>query len=236
MLFLYSILAIYLTYPVGEKLNYGAYFGPLRAGYSFMEIRETELDSETVYAIECVQRTEKAFSIIYRIDDYYKSLVDTSSFSTLCFTKNINEGKYSNNLILNFTEDSVFYTDGRRTEKIPGAKDIFAALYWMRCQTFYPGDTLKVPFHSSGKNQGMIVPVSELQWTTVPMGKFRTFMLTPQVKDEKIFGSEEPIKIWVTVDPQHIPVKIESKLKVGSISFQLEEINMAEAKAIEGNQ
>ncbi len=191
-----------------------------------MEIKEGDFEGEPAYVIECVQKTETAFSIVYRIDDYYKSFVDTSSFSTLSYTKNINEGKYSNNLTLEFTKDSVFYTDGRRTEKIPDAKDIFAALYWMRCQTFYPGDTLKVPFHSSGKNQEMIVPISELQWTIVPMGKFRTFLLTPQVKDEKIFGSEEPIKIWVSVDPQHIPVKIESKLKVGKISFQLEEINV----------
>jgi hypothetical protein len=223
---LYFIIAIYLSFPTGEQLSFGAYFGPLRAGYSVMEIKEVDFEGEPAYLIECVQKTEKAFSIVYRIDDYYKSVVDTTSFSTLSYTKNINEGKYSNNLTLEFTEDSVFYTDGRRTEKIPDAKDIFAALYWMRCQTFYPGDTLKVPFHSSGKNQEMIVPVSELQWTTVPMGKFRTFLLTPQVKDEKIFGSEEPIKIWVSVDPQHIPVKIESKLKVGKISFQLEEINV----------
>jgi hypothetical protein len=223
---LYFIIAIYLSFPTGEQLSFGAYFGPLRAGYSVMEIKEGDFEGEPAYLIECVQKTEKAFSIVYRIDDYYKSVVDTTSFSTLSYTKNINEGKYSNNLTLEFTEDSVFYTDGRRTEKIPDAKDIFAALYWMRCQTFYPGDTLKVPFHSSGKNQEMIVPVSELQWTTVPMGKFRTFLLTPQVKDEKIFGSEEPIKIWVSVDPQHIPVKIESKLKVGKISFQLEEINV----------
>ncbi|MEJ2568176.1 MAG: DUF3108 domain-containing protein, partial [candidate division WOR-3 bacterium] len=108
--------------------------------------------------------------------------------------------------------------------------DIFAAIYWMRCQTFYPGDTLKIPFHSSGKNQEMIVPVSDLQWTTVPMGKFRTFLLTPQVKDERIFGSEEPIKIWVSVDPQHIPVKIESKLKVGKISFQMEGVDVKEER------
>ncbi|MBN1694805.1 DUF3108 domain-containing protein [candidate division WOR-3 bacterium] len=223
---LYSILALYLSFPIGERMSYGAYFGPLRAGYSVMEIKEGDFEGEPSYLIECVQKTEKTFSIVYRIDDYYKSVVDTSSFSTLSYTKNINEGKYSNDLTLEFTEDSVFYTDGRRTEKIPDAKDIFAALYWMRCQTFYPGDTLKVPFHSSGKNQEMIVPISDLQWTTVPMGKFRTFLLTPQVKDEKIFGSEEPIKIWVSVDPQHLPVKIESKLKVGKISFQLEEINV----------
>lgn len=225
---LYSILAIYLTYPIGEQLMYGAYFGPIRAGHSLMEIKEGEFKEEPAYIIECVQKTEKAFSIVFKIDDYYKSYVDTSTFSTLSFTKNINEGKYSNEVTLEFTADSVFYTDDRRIEKIPEAKDIFAAVYWMRNQTFYPGDTLKVPFHSSGKNQEMVVPVSELQWTTVPMGKFRTFLLSPQVKEGKVFGSEEPIKIWVTVDPQHIPIKIESKLKVGNISFQLENIKTIE--------
>jgi len=228
---LYSILAIYLTYPIGERLTYGAYFGPVRAGHSFMEISEGELEGKSAYIIECEQKTEKAFSVVYKIDDRYKSYVDTATFSSLSFTKNINEGKYSNKVSLDFNEDSVFYTDGRRTEKIPNAKDIFAAIYWMRTQNFFSGDTLKVPFHSSGKNEEMIVPVSELQWTTVPIGKFRTFMLTPQVKEGKVFGSEEPIKIWVSVDPQHIPVKIESKLKVGSISFQLEDIiNSEEGK------
>jgi len=225
---LYSILAIYLTFPTGEKLTYGAYFGPIRAGHSLMEIREGIFKEQPAYIIECVQKTEKAFSIVFGIDDYYKSYVDTTKFSTLHFTKNINEGKYSNEVSLEFTGDSVFYTDGRRIEKIPEAKDIFAAVYWMRSQTFFPGDTLRVPFHSSGKNQKMVVPVSELQWTTVPMGKFRTLLLSPQIKEGKVFGSEEPIKIWVSVDPQHIPVKIESKLKVGSISFQLEGINIIE--------
>ncbi|MEO0293561.1 MAG: DUF3108 domain-containing protein [candidate division WOR-3 bacterium] len=222
--------SIYLTYSIGERLNYGAYFGPIRAGYSFMEIKEEEFEGTPSYVIESVQRTDPAFSIIYRIDDYYKSVVDTSTFSTISYTKNISEGKYKNNLTLRFREDSVFYTDGRRFEKIPGAKDIFAALYWIRTLTFSPGDTLKVPFHSSGKNEEMIVPVSELQWTVVPMGKFRTLLLTPQVKEDKIFGSEEPIKIWVTVDPEHIPVKIESKLKFGRIRFELESMSLEETK------
>jgi hypothetical protein len=228
MTFFYTILAIYLSYPPGEHLSYGAYFGPLRAGHSFMEVREEEFEGKPAYVIECVQKTEKAFSVIYRIDDYYKSIVDTATFATLSYTKNIAEGKYNKDVTLTFTEDSVFYTDGRRVEKIPEAKDIFAALYWIRNLDFSPGDTLKVPFHSSGKNQKMIVPVSELEWVTVPMGKFRTLKLSPQVKEDKIFGSEEPIKIWVSVDPQHIPVKIESKLKVGKISFQLEEMSITE--------
>lgn len=225
-MFIYTILALYLTFPIGERLTYGAYFGPVRAGHSLMEITEGEYKKEPAYIIKCVQKTEKAFSLVYRIDDYYKSYVDTNTFSTLSFKKNIKEGKYDNEVTLEFTDDSVFYTDGRRTEKIPEAKDIFSALYWMRTQTFYPGDTLQVPFHSSGKNQEMIVPVSDLQWTSVPMGKFRTFMLSPQIKEGKIFGSEEPIKIWVTVDPQHIPVRIESKLKVGTLCFKLEKIDI----------
>jgi hypothetical protein len=232
MSLLYYILAIYLSYPPGEHLSYGAYFGPLRAGHSYMEIREAEFEGNPAYVIECVQKTEKAFSVIYRINDYYKSVVDTTTFSTLSYTKNIAEGKYNKDVTLRFTKDSVFYTDGRRVDKIPEAKDIFAALYWIRNLTFSPGDTLKVPFHSSGKNQEMIVPVSELEQVAVPMGKFRTLLLSPHVKEDKIFGSEEPIKIWVSVDPQHIPVKIESKLKVGKISFQLESMSIIE----EGNK
>ena len=50
---------------------------------------------------------------------------------------------------------------------------------------------------------------------------------TGKIEETKgIFGSKEPVRIWVSVDPQHIPVAIERRLKVGKISFQMEEMNV----------
>ncbi|MEA1913241.1 MAG: DUF3108 domain-containing protein [candidate division WOR-3 bacterium] len=219
-----------LTFPIHERLNYGGFYGPLRVGSSFMEIKEGKLNGEPVYIIQSLQKTEGIFSWFFGIDDYYCSYVDTASFSSIRFIKDIKEGKYKKKSTLNFTQDSVHYSSGKRTKKIPGAKDIFASLYWMRNLSFSSGDTLRIPFHSSGKNHEMLVPISGPYWIKVPMGKFETYLLTPGVEGGRIFGSSDPIKIWVSLDSTHLPVKIKSNLSFGSISFVLESREIGEER------
>jgi len=222
------ILIIFsLSIPINERLNYGGFYGPLRVGSSFMEIKGVERFKErSVYIIESSQKTEGLFSFFFYLNDYYCSYVDTTFFSTLRFIKKIHEGNYKNEDTLDFGHDSVFYSNGKSTYKIPEAKDIFASLYYMRNMNFSSGDTLKIPFHSSGKNHEMVVSVSGPYRIEVPLGKYETYLLSPDVPEGKIFGSSKPIKIWVSTDSLHIPVKIESHLKFGTVSFMLESIEL----------
>jgi hypothetical protein len=221
----FILLILYLNFPINERLNYGGFFGPLRVGSSYLEISgPLELDGNYAYVIKSFQKTEGIFKIFFYINDFYCSYVDTTSFSTLKFIKKIHEGNYKNEVTLDFKEDSVIYSNGERSLKIPEAKDIFASLYYMRTLKFNSGDTLKIPFHSSGKNYEMIVPVSGPYQVNVPEGKFETLLLSPDVPEGKIFGSNEPIEIWVTNDSAHIPVKIQTHLKFGTVSYLLENI------------
>ncbi len=190
-----------------------------------MEIRGVERFKEKpVYIIESSQKTEGIFSLFFYLDDFYCSYVDTGSFSSLRFIKKIHEGHYKNEVTLDFEDDSVFYSNGEKTCKIPEAKDIFASLYYMRTMNFSSGDTLRIPFYSSGKNHKMVVPVSGPYWVKVPFGKYETYLLTPDAPGGKIFGSSDPIKIWVSTDSFHMPVKIQSRLAFGTVSFLLESI------------
>jgi hypothetical protein len=224
---IFTFFIFSLNFPINERLNYGGFFGPFRVGSSYLEISgPLELDNNYLYAIVSSQKTEGIFSIFFHINDFYCSYVDTASFSTLKFIKKIHEGNYKNEVTLEFTEDSVIYSNGKRYLKIPEAKDIFASLYYMRTLKFNSGDTLRIPFHSSGKNYEMFVPVSGPYKVNVPEGKFETLLLSPDVPEGKIFGSDEPIEIWVTNDSAHIPVKIQTHLKFGTVSYLLENIEI----------
>lgn len=224
---IFTLFIFSLNFPINERLNYGGFFGPFRVGSSYLEISgPLELDENYAYVIMSSQKTEGIFSIFFYINDFYCSYVDTASFSTLKFIKKIHEGNYKNEVTLDFKEDSVIYSNGERSPKISEAKDIFASLYYMRTLKFSSGDTLKIPFHSSGKNYKMIVPVSGPYPVNVPEGKFEALMLSPDVPEGKIFGSDEPIEIWVTNDSAHIPVKIQTRLKFGTVSYLLENIEI----------
>lgn len=222
-----TLIILSLIFPLNERLNYGGFYGPFRVGSSYMEIKGVEhFNDLPIYIIESAQKTEGIFSLFFYINDYYCSYVDTGSFSTVRFVKKIHEGNYKNEVELDFDHDSVFYSNGKRTRRIPESKDIFATLYYMRILNFNSGDTLKIPFHSSGKNHEMVVGVSGPYRIQVPAGSYETLLLSPDVPGGKIFGSSEPIKIWVSTDSLHIPVKIESHLKFGTVSYLLESIEL----------
>jgi len=58
-----------------------------------------------------------------------------------------------------------------------------------------------------------------------PAGTFQTVVVEPKMLAGSIFKDEGTMTIWFTNDPRHIPVRIRSELKVGSITANLRGIS-----------
>jgi len=59
-----------------------------------------------------------------------------------------------------------------------------------------------------------------------------TFLIEPDLKDVKgVFekSDDSNILIWVTADSRHIPVKIESKVIIGSFMGELTEVHIPDS-------
>ncbi len=54
-----------------------------------------------------------------------------------------------------------------------------------------------------------------------PAGTFHTIVVEPKMLAGSIFKDEGQMKIWFSDDARHIPVRIRSDLKVGSITANL---------------
>src|SRR3990172_8133199 len=62
---------------VGERFIYSIELGPLNAGVSQTEIAGiTQIDGHSCYHIVSQTTTNKAFSVLYKVDDYIESFVD----------------------------------------------------------------------------------------------------------------------------------------------------------------
>jgi hypothetical protein len=56
-------------------------------------------------------------------------------------------------------------------------------------------------------------------------GKFNTLKIKPLLLKGSIFEGGENMTVWVTDDPNHIPVRVESPLVVGNIKIDMMSYN-----------
>jgi len=54
--------------------------------------------------------------------------------------------------------------------------------------------------------------------------KYRTILVEPMMREEGIFSAKGSILVWLTDDKRRIPVRMSSKVLIGSVTVDLIEI------------
>jgi len=55
----------------------------------------------------------------------------------------------------------------------------------------------------------------------VPAGEFDTLVVEPMVAPEGVFEGKRGVRIWLTDDERRIPVKAQTKVRLGSVTAVL---------------
>jgi hypothetical protein len=86
---------------------------------------------------------------------------------------------------------------------------------------YKPGD--KIPFTMFLDDQVYNIYIHYMGKETIKTkyGKFNAIKLKPLLIKGNMFDGGEKMTIWVTNDPNHIPVRIESPIVVGSVKVDL---------------
>jgi hypothetical protein len=103
-------------------------------------------------------------------------------------------------------------------------QDVVSAIYYARNINFdkyKAGD--RIPFQMFLDNEVYSMYVRYLGKETIKTkyGKFRAIKFKPLLVKGNIFEGGEKMNVWVTDDPNHIPVRIESPIAVGSIKVDM---------------
>jgi hypothetical protein len=53
------------------------------------------------------------------------------------------------------------------------------------------------------------------------IGKYSCLVFRPIVQQGRIFKSEEDMKVWITDDKNHVPLRAQAKILVGSIKMDI---------------
>ena len=103
-------------------------------------------------------------------------------------------------------------------------QDVISSLYFFRTLDLEVGKEYVFEAHSGKDTWPLKTKVLSKEKVKVPAGEFDCLVLQPFVREDAgIFKAKGKLKVWVTDDENKMPVKMKSKIPVGSISAELSE-------------
>jgi hypothetical protein len=217
------------SFQEGEQITYIVYYNVagiyVNAGTAIFNCFLERLGSKPVYHVTGDGKTNPSYDFLFKVRDKYESFIDTASMEPLKFLRNIDEGGYKKyeNVTFNSSANTAVTTKG--VYKVPDCiQDVLSAVYYARNIDFnkYKVDD-KIPFKMFLDNEVYDMYIRYLGKETVKTkyGKFKAIKFKPLLVKGTIFEGGEKMTVWVTDDGNHIPVRIESPISVGSIKVDM---------------
>jgi len=214
---------------VPEKFIYDLTWAGIKAGTASLELKK---DGDRIKIVSTAQSAQWV-SVFYTVDDRIESILSPNpSFSSIGqpvqYRIKIREGRHRRDKEVVFDRDSnkARYRDYLKNEKKefdvpPTVFDPISSFYYLRTLTLTVGKPVYVTIFDSKKVWNVEVQVLRRERVTLPTGTFDTIVVKPNMKSEGIFYRKGEIFIWLTDDGKHIPVQLQTKVAVGSITATL---------------
>ena len=216
------------AFGVGERLVFDVNYGFITAGEAAMWIPSHDsIAGRPCYRINFTVNSLPSFSWIYRVEDRYTTFIDVEAIAPLRFEQHVREGSYSRDFWAEFDQPACIARTSEGNYPIPPyVHDIMSAFYYARTidySGYKPGDMTTLYNFYKDKSYELGVKFLGRQELEVAAGTFRTLVVEPLVKEGGLFKSEGRIVIWLTDDERKIPVRVNTKVIVGSIDVELRE-------------
>jgi len=216
------------AFRVGERLVFDVSYGLITAGEAVMAVPAYDsIAGRKCYRVEFNVNSLPSFSWIYKVEDRYLTFVDVETIAPWRFEQHIREGSYRRDFVADFDQvNHLAVTKDSTYQTAEYVHDIMSAFYYTRTLDFTnarPGDSDTLYNFYKNKSHELRVKFLGRQELEVAAGTFRTIVVEPLVKEGGLFKSEGRIVVWLTDDERKIPVRVNTKVIIGSIDTELRE-------------
>jgi hypothetical protein len=227
-----------MPFAPGEKLTFVLKWEMIPAGHAVMEVLpESEIAGEKAFHFAMSVRTNSFADLFFKVRDKIDSYVDMSVSKSLFFKQKQREGRYHRDIEIVFDWrrfQSRYTSSGKPREPMvlyPGTFDPLSILYYFRSREVREGDTVSTMVTDGKKNVIGEAHIVRRELVKVPAGEFDTWLVEPDLKHlGGVFKKSRDalLQIWITTDERRIPVKVKSKVVVGSFFAELVEARFPE--------
>lgn len=217
------------AFKAGESITFTVYYSVIgiyiNAGTANFTTTLEKLNNIPVYHAIGTGTSNSRYDWIFKVRDRYETFFDTTYLLPLKFIRNVDEGGYKKTENITFNRKANTATSTKGTYNVPNCiQDVLSAVYYARNINFnnYKIDD-KIPFSMFLDNQvyNLYIRYRGKEVVKTRYGKFNAIKFTPLLVKGTIFEGGEKMTVWVSDDANHIPLRIESPITVGSIKVDM---------------
>lgn len=223
----------------GEAVTLSVKYFNVNAGDVTFKIQPFKIvNGRQAYHLQAILKTNKTFSMFYSVNNLAETFLDYETLipQTLTYTANESKRKKEARTFFDWEKNEatqwrheVSKEKGESNKKIrwelePYSQNMLSALFYLRAFTLTPGKKLAFRVADEGKNYVFKGEVLRREEIDTVLGKIKTVVVRPEFTVE---GSLKPAGdnlIWLTDDERKLIVRIESKVKIGTLVGQLKSI------------
>ena len=212
----------------GEVLTYRLHYGIMDAGVAILEVKPSimEISGRKVYHIVGNGFSKGTFDWFYKVRDRYETFIDKDALVPWMFVRRVDEGgvKFSQDYVFNHYTKKVDVGGGEKFDVPNGIQDMLSAFYAARNVDFTnakEGDVFSINSFIDKELWPLKIKFVGREAIETDIGKFNCLKFRPIVQKGRVFKSEEDLNIWITDDKNHVPLRAQAKILIGSVKMDI---------------
>jgi hypothetical protein len=214
-----------------ETLSYTCKYLGIPVGNIHMMLgNDTSIGGQSVWPVMALAKTDPLF-ILYPVRDRYVTWWSPTAHQTIGNDLSAEEKNKRRHERVRFDRLANRASTTREREGLPpeeqvydveaGSQDILSAFFTIREKRLAVGDHEEIPIFTGKRSFTLKLDVKGKEAVEVAAGRFDTLVLNVQVQFAGKLESKRDIKVWVTNDVHHIPVRVDAEFLIGSLVADL---------------
>ncbi|MDQ3112084.1 MAG: DUF3108 domain-containing protein [Bacteroidota bacterium] len=211
----------------GEELTYRIHYGAVNAGVAIMSVDNANkliAGRPTLHVIG-TGTSKGAFDWVFKIRDRYESYVDEEALMPWLFIRRVDEGGYKINQNQTYDHTMGKVNSNGKSLTVPKyIQDMLSAFYYARTIDFSKakkGDTYAVQTFVDDEVWDLKIKFLGKEIVKSDVGKINCLKFCPVVQKGRVFKKEEDLTLWISDDANHVPVRAQGEILVGSVKMDL---------------
>jgi len=212
-----------VPFPVGERLVYGARYGPFSVGTATMEVAGVD----TIRAVEAVhfRFLIDGGALWYHIHQNLESWVGRRDFRSRRFLNQTEEKGKAWERKFEIYPDSGMYREAGRDSAAPTVADPLddaAFLYWIRTVPLEVGKRYEYRRYFRPERNPVIVEVLKRERVNVAGRKWDAIVIRPRIPNGGgIFAEKADARMWLSDEQPRIMLALQSNFSFGQVTLKL---------------
>ena len=217
------------AFNAGEVVTMKVYYTTLGmyvgAGEAVFSTTLEKFNGKTVYHCTGTGASYSFFDNFYKVRDKYETYIDTATMLPVKFIRNVDEGgtKFYDNVT--FNHNTGIAVSAKGVYKIGSCvQDVISATYYARNINFNkynPGDKIPFDMFLDNETYHLYLRYEGKETIKTKYGKFHAIKFKPLLIKGTIFEGGEKMNVWVSDDPNHLLLRAESPISVGTIKVDM---------------